>query len=774
MRTRGIAILIALIVSSGTAWAQEELTVTKIYSPSATDLTLVPTSDVVLNPTGKDVLPGLGYDVNLGMLTKKYLTLHAAELWVETLVAQNTLATIGGRVLVAPTTLLTADLSSGATSITVKHNNLANGDRVYMEADGKVEFMAIASGASGSAGAYVYSVTRNLDGSGANDWYAGDAILNTGQTGNGFIDLYSVRGVKAGTEIGPTIVGNVRASSTYNDWSPRWAIGNLDGLYGYSGSTYGAAFGVPSGARVTVDSTNGIRIYGGDNDQKVTIDTSGNATFDGNLTVGTGRNMIRNSDCTVATTDWNLFTNTGLTTQLLGPWPGVGDWGLGGYPNDCYIAVTGTPSAGAVSSAFGGGLVGGAGFNGISVLADQRYEASAYIGVHRSGDTYALIQWFNSSATLISSSNGNVCTAAKAGGATLSGYCRSGVVATAPTGAVAARLVVQTTHTAELDPFIFMAHMYFGEAAPAQEDLTPWGAAGTTAINNGLIETDAINARTIAADSITTSELAADSVTSAKIVAGTIVASDIASGTITATQIAANTITGDEIAAIQLSAISADLGTITAGSITGGTIDGATVRAGSGDEVTLNSSGITISGGTGTNNRIKWTGGHEMWGTTGGIYVSSSFSIEDVLVVGGEGTSALDLTVPDLGVADQIQFVNMPSSTGTTVIWENSCGCLKKDSSSLRYKDNVQAWRPADASALLRATPITYDFRNGGEQGVLGLSAEDVYAVAPSVVNLDAEGRPDSIRQGAFNAYLLQIIKDLRAEIDALKAERQR
>jgi hypothetical protein len=757
-----VACVLALGLSA--AEAQEVLTVNKIDTPPTTDLEISPTSGY-LN-IGGHLLPTLTDTYDFGSPNKLWNQGYLAQLNA-ILFALNTQTLMGGYSTWSVNAgSFAAAVSSGDTTINFG-TTMTPGHFVLTRAHDTggtitAEYFQVGSLVSGTT----YNVTRNLSGLGAKNWAQGVPFVVLGTTGTGRMDVLAYDG-KPRLQV-------VEQGATYNAQTPRLVLGNLNGYYGYSSDINGLAVGVTGGARLLVEPTNGIQIYGSDNDPKVTIDAVGNAIFDGYVTVGTGRNMIRNSDCTVATTDWNIFTNTGLTTQLLGPWPGVGDWGLGGYPNDCYIAVTGTPSAGAVSSAFGGGLVGGAGFNGISVLADQRYEASAYIGVHRSGDTYALIQWFNSSATLISSSNGNVCTAAKAGGATLSGYCRSGVVATAPTGAVAARLVVQTTHTAELDPFIFMAHMYFGEAAPAQEDLTPWGAAGTTAINNGLIETDAINARTIAADSITTSELAADSVTSAKIVAMTIVASDIASETITATQIAANTITAANLNVSTLSSISGNMGTLTAGSITGGTIDGATVRAGSGDEVTLDSSGITISGGTGTNNRIKWTGGHEMWGTTGGIFVSTSFSIEDVLVVGGEGSSALDLTVPDLGVADQIQFVNMPSSTGTTVIWENSCGCLKKDSSSLRYKDNVHAWRPADASALLRATPITYDFRNGGEQGVLGLSAEDVYAVAPSVVNLDAEGRPDSIRQGAFNAYLLQIIKDLRAEIDALKSERQR
>lgn len=236
---------------------------------------------------GADVLPSLNYTSNLGALATKYLTLHAAELWVETLVAQNTMATIGGRVLVAPTTPLSADLAAAGTTITVKYNNLSNGDRVYMEASGKVEFMAVTSTAGGSAGAYTYSVTRNLDGSGANDWYAGDAVLNTGTTGNGYIDLYSVSGVIPGSTAGPTIVGNVRTGTTYNNIEPRWAIGNLNGLYGYSGSTYGAAFGTASGAWLKIDPTNGVRI--GYNSSTFTqIDASGNASFTGTVTAAAG------------------------------------------------------------------------------------------------------------------------------------------------------------------------------------------------------------------------------------------------------------------------------------------------------------------------------------------------------------------------------------------------------------------------------------------------------------------------------------------------------
>jgi hypothetical protein len=229
--------------------------------------------------------PNTGYTSDLGSLQTKWRSIHAAELWVETLVAQNTIATIGGRVLVAPTTTLVADLTAIATTIHVKHNQMASGDRVYLEADGKVEFLSIDSAAGGSAGDYTYTVTRNLDGSGANVWYAGDAMLNTGTTGDGFIDLYSVSGVLSG--YGPTIVGNVRTGTTYNNIAPRWAAGNLYNLYDYGADTYGFAAGNYSTTWVSVDATNGFRVnYGAA--ERVHIDASGNAAFTGTVTASAG------------------------------------------------------------------------------------------------------------------------------------------------------------------------------------------------------------------------------------------------------------------------------------------------------------------------------------------------------------------------------------------------------------------------------------------------------------------------------------------------------
>lgn len=271
---------------------------------SGGNLTVAPTGDYIFDPTGNDVRPEVNYDLNFGTLDKKWLTIHGAELRVETLVAAETMTMINGRAVIGSNaTILIADLAPDATAIDVKHNGLVNGDILWMETIGQVEFMAAASGPTTITGGFRYSVTRNLDGSGANQWYAGDAVTNLGTTGTGWIDIYSIRGMKTAAQVGPTIVGNVRNSTTFNDWSEHWAIGNLNGLYGYGVTTFGVAFGkyAAGTAHITIDATNGYRIFKDtatvigqwDNSGVITIGEVG-ASKD-NILISSGAFSVRNN-----------------------------------------------------------------------------------------------------------------------------------------------------------------------------------------------------------------------------------------------------------------------------------------------------------------------------------------------------------------------------------------------------------------------------------------------------------------------------------------------
>lgn len=279
---------------------------TDLFTNNGGSLNIKPTGNVIFDPTGKDLLPQTDYDLNIGAINKKFKTLHAAELWVETLVAQETLATIGGRILVGPTTTLVTNVTSTDERIYVKHNQMSDSDIVYLEADGNIEFMRIDGEASHTPYEFQYRVVRNLDGTGANEWPAGSAVFNTGQSGDGFIDLYSLKGVSSGA--GPTIALNKRNSITFNDWSTHAAIGNLNALYGYSTDIFGVAVGryASDSAWLSADPANGVRIMRGDV-QKARWFTNGDILIgrevigESNLLLSAGEVLIRNNNIPIIT-----------------------------------------------------------------------------------------------------------------------------------------------------------------------------------------------------------------------------------------------------------------------------------------------------------------------------------------------------------------------------------------------------------------------------------------------------------------------------------------
>ena len=129
------------------------------------NLLLMPGGDVELDPQDDDVLPGGSYRVDLGDFNRKFRTLHVAELVAETLVAQEVMATVGGRILVTPSNTLIADVAPEDTTIDVKVNNWQQGDWVRFEGFGagglpQFEIMQMLSAPTQIAGGWRYSVRR--------------------------------------------------------------------------------------------------------------------------------------------------------------------------------------------------------------------------------------------------------------------------------------------------------------------------------------------------------------------------------------------------------------------------------------------------------------------------------------------------------------------------------------------------------------------------------------------------------------------------------------
>lgn len=80
------------------------------------------------------VLPKGTRITDMGAFNRLWRTGYFAEIYAETLVAQDVLATIGGRIMVAPTTIIEETLTSSSDTLKTAHNNLFPGDICLLKA----------------------------------------------------------------------------------------------------------------------------------------------------------------------------------------------------------------------------------------------------------------------------------------------------------------------------------------------------------------------------------------------------------------------------------------------------------------------------------------------------------------------------------------------------------------------------------------------------------------------------------------------------------------
>ena len=182
------------------------------------------------------------------------------------------ISAVGGKLIVGNSSTLAQDIDSSDTTIETTDAVFSDGEILRIKDSINEEYMLITD----SSNAPIYSVTRDLANAYPTDptWNKGTAIISTGDgTGDtGFIILDSV------SEYSPFIDINVRNSSTYNDWSTKVRLGNLEGItdsdYGildgfglYSDNVYlkGKLYApdirtAPSGRRVQLD-TDGLSLY---------------------------------------------------------------------------------------------------------------------------------------------------------------------------------------------------------------------------------------------------------------------------------------------------------------------------------------------------------------------------------------------------------------------------------------------------------------------------------------------------------------------------------
>jgi len=130
-------------------------------------------------------------------------------------------------------------------------------------------------------------------------------------------------------------------------------------------------------------------------------------------------------------------------------------------------------------------------------------------------------------------------------------------------------------------------------------------------------------------------------------------------------------------------------------------------------------------------------------------------------VYAGNLINSGSLTVSLLNATGNIAGGNL-SITGTVT------ATTLTETSSIMFKENI---RPLENSlnVIGQLAGVMYDLRDGSVKDDIGLIAEEVYKIAPSLVSLNTEGKPHALKYPRISAYLIESIKDLQIQINQLK-----
>ncbi len=177
-----------------------------------------------------DWIPSLTDTYDIGNSTKLWRKGYLSELDA-VIFAEQTVSLVGGWLIIPKDQgSYAADVAAGATTVDFG-KAMTVGDFVVSRASLKVEYMQVGTLVSGTT----YNVTRNLDGSGANDWPAGTPFLVLGTTGDGRIELNAYDTPR---------IQIIEQGATYNAQTERVRIGDMRDSFGTSSNTrYGLGVG---------------------------------------------------------------------------------------------------------------------------------------------------------------------------------------------------------------------------------------------------------------------------------------------------------------------------------------------------------------------------------------------------------------------------------------------------------------------------------------------------------------------------------------------------
>jgi len=227
--------------------------------------------------TARHITPEATDTYDLGTSSRLWRKGYLSELEAF-IFAENTISLVGGWVIVPHDSgTLAADVA--AADVTIDFGKaMTPTDWVQMRSFGQVEYLLVGALSGGTT----YNVTRNVDGSGANDWPAGMAFFVMGQAGDGRIELNSagpnlsviIQGATYNATTEPVKIdsdGVTIAAGELSFNSISWSDGSVDimRLYAYE----------------TADVWTGARLVSDDDGTQLAIDMRINASNEGYVSI---------------------------------------------------------------------------------------------------------------------------------------------------------------------------------------------------------------------------------------------------------------------------------------------------------------------------------------------------------------------------------------------------------------------------------------------------------------------------------------------------------
>ena len=143
----------------------------------------------------------------------------------------------------------------------------------------------------------------------------------------------------------------------------------------------------------------------------------------------------------------------------------------------------------------------------------------------------------------------------------------------------------------------------------------------------------------------------------------------------------------------------------------------------------------------------------------------------DVGKIDASGSFGIGISIPteklDVDGTAKLRGIT-EGGVGTVNVVVDATGKLWREGPGNLHKENIRRLG-TDPEKVFQLEPVRFNWKTTGVEDI-GLIAEDVEKAIPELVVHDDEGRPNGIRYDRITLYLLDVVKDLKAQNDALRS----